>query len=144
MSDCRRQIRLVIIAPHRERLIRILDTIWLLDFLNIEIIRRIPYPPSFRRMAASTIDPAIGASTWAFGNHKCTENIGSFTKNPRIIRSQIYCVFIMKLGEIQLVGIDIDLCPEVYIRTHKITSIGREAVTVYIIKYMLACMRSGW
>lgn len=31
-----------------------------------------PYPPSFSRMAARIIDPAIGASTWAFGSHRCT------------------------------------------------------------------------
>lgn len=35
-------------------------------------IRIIPYPPSFSRMAAKIIDPAIGASTWAFGSHRCT------------------------------------------------------------------------
>jgi len=33
-------------------------------------------------MAANTIEPAIGASTWALGSHRCVENIGSFTKNP--------------------------------------------------------------
>lgn len=33
-------------------------------------IRIIPYPPSFSSTAAKTIDPAIGASTWAFGNHR--------------------------------------------------------------------------
>jgi hypothetical protein len=36
-------------------------------------------------MAAKIIDPAIGASTWALGSHKCKENIGSFTKNPPIV-----------------------------------------------------------
>lgn len=25
------------------------------------------------------MEPATGASTWAFGNHRCTENSGSFT-----------------------------------------------------------------
>lgn len=35
-------------------------------------IRIIPNPPSFSRMAAKIIDPAIGASTWAFGSHRCT------------------------------------------------------------------------
>lgn len=30
---------------------------------NSGITRRSPYPPSFRRMAASIIDPAMGAST---------------------------------------------------------------------------------
>lgn len=32
-------------------------------------IRSIPYPPSFRRTLAKIIDPAAGASTWAFGSH---------------------------------------------------------------------------
>lgn len=34
------------------------------------IIRIMPYPPSFRRIAARTMEPAIGASTWAFGSHR--------------------------------------------------------------------------
>lgn len=38
--------------------------------LSIIVIRSIPYPPSFSRIAARTIEPAIGASTWAFGNHR--------------------------------------------------------------------------
>jgi hypothetical protein len=50
------------------------------------ISRHTPYPPSLSRMAASTILPAIGASTWAFGSHKCVKNIGNFTKNPLIRR----------------------------------------------------------
>lgn len=35
------------------------------------ITRMMPYPPSFSRIAARIIDPAIGASTCALGNHKC-------------------------------------------------------------------------
>lgn len=42
-------------------------------------IRINPYPPSFSRTAASTIDPAIGASTWALGNHKCSPYRGNLT-----------------------------------------------------------------
>lgn len=38
--------------------------------LSIIVMRSIPYPPSFNRIAARTIDPAIGASTWAFGSHR--------------------------------------------------------------------------
>jgi len=45
-------------------------------------IRANPYPPNFSRIAASTIDPAIGASTCALGNQRCTVNMGSLTKNP--------------------------------------------------------------
>lgn len=52
--------------------------------LNIMVIRNIPYPPSFNRMAASTIDPAIGASTWALGNHKWRPYRGIFTMNAVI------------------------------------------------------------
>lgn len=63
MSDCRRQINLVITAPHRDSLINILDSICLFILLNIKVIRTIPYPPSFSKIAARTIDPAIGAST---------------------------------------------------------------------------------
>ena len=33
-------------------------------------VRIIPYEPSFRRIPARTMEPATGASTWAFGNHK--------------------------------------------------------------------------
>lgn len=42
----------------------------ILDLEKIINIRASPYPPSFRRIAASTIDPAIGASTWALGSHR--------------------------------------------------------------------------
>lgn len=37
---------------------------------NRIVIRIIPYPPSFRSTAARTMEPAMGASTWAFGSHK--------------------------------------------------------------------------
>lgn len=33
-------------------------------------IRIIPYPPSFSKMAAKTMEPAMGASTWAFGSQR--------------------------------------------------------------------------
>lgn len=42
------------------------------ESLIIVPIRRMPYPPSFRRVPARIIDPAIGASTCAFGSHKWT------------------------------------------------------------------------
>jgi len=51
-------------------------------------IRARPYPPNLSRMAANTIEPAIGASTCALGSHKCVENIGSFTRNPIKVISQ--------------------------------------------------------
>ncbi len=30
-----------------------------------------PNPPSLSRTPARIMEPAIGASTWAFGSHKC-------------------------------------------------------------------------
>jgi len=42
------------------------------------------YPPSFSKIAARIIDPATGASTWALGSHKCSENSGNFTINAII------------------------------------------------------------
>jgi hypothetical protein len=55
--------------------------------LKIIIIRANPYPPNLSRIAAKIIEPATGASTCAFGSHKCTENNGNFTKNAKIIIS---------------------------------------------------------
>lgn len=73
------------IAPISEILIIRLEILNVLILLKMYVKRSKPYPPNLSRMAASTIDPAIGASTWAFGNHKCVVNIGSFTKNPNSI-----------------------------------------------------------
>lgn len=44
----------------------------------------IPYPPSLRRTAARTMEPAIGASTWALGSHRCIPYSGSLTRNARM------------------------------------------------------------
>ena len=43
--------------------------------------RKRPQAPSFKRILARIIDPATGASTWAFGSHRWVKYIGSFTKN---------------------------------------------------------------
>lgn len=43
---------------------------WFVSGFSSMVIRIIPYPPSFRSTAARTMDPAIGASTWAFGSHR--------------------------------------------------------------------------
>lgn len=48
------------------------------------VIRMIPYPPSFSKIAASTIDPAIGASTCALGSHRCKPYIGILTMNATV------------------------------------------------------------
>lgn len=54
---------------------------------NARIIRANPYPPSLSSTAARTIDPATGASTCAFGSHRCTRNSGNLTMNAIIDRS---------------------------------------------------------
>jgi hypothetical protein len=77
------QIKLVITAPIIERLIsRGAGIQGILG--NIDNMRHSPYPPSFSRIAAKTMDPAIGASTCALGSHRWVENMGSFTRNPPI------------------------------------------------------------
>lgn len=43
------------------------------------VIRIIPYPPSFNRMAANTMEPAIGASTCALGSHRWRPYSGILT-----------------------------------------------------------------
>lgn len=83
MSAWRIQINLVIAPPQIAILVNIgasrNESGW-----NIADIRIKPYLPSLRRIPASTIEPATGASTWAFGSHKCTKYIGIFTINARI------------------------------------------------------------
>jgi len=39
-------------------------------FGKIVSIRARPYPPSFSKIAARTIEPAMGASTWALGSQR--------------------------------------------------------------------------
>lgn len=78
-SGWRKQIRLVEIAPIIAILISGADKN-LTDRGNKTINRISPYPPSLRRMAAKIIEPATGASTWAFGNQRWTKNKGSFTR----------------------------------------------------------------
>lgn len=51
---------------------------------KIIAIRIIPYPPSFSRIAARIIDPAIGASTCALGSHKWTPYSGILIINAII------------------------------------------------------------
>lgn len=47
---------------------------------SMTIIRIMPYPPSFSNTAASTIDPATGASTCALGSQRWTPYSGIFTR----------------------------------------------------------------
>lgn len=42
------------------------------DVITMGTIRIKPYPPNFKRIPARIIDPATGASTWAFGSQRWT------------------------------------------------------------------------
>lgn len=44
-------------------------------------IRIMPYPPNFRRIAARIMEPAMGASTWAFGSLRWTPYRGILMRN---------------------------------------------------------------
>lgn len=121
------------IAPIIEILIRI-DWIFSRFDGRFVMIRIMPYPPSFSKMAAKIIDPAIGASTWALGSHRWVENIGNFTRNPIINRRLIIWVEEGIVIEDVLMFIDID---HLYI-IKNIRSMGKDAMIVYIIMYMLA------
>lgn len=98
-SVCRKQIILVMTAPHRDNLI-IGAEINLFIFIIIDDKRIRPYLPNFSRIPARIIDPATGASTCAFGNHKCSIYRGIFVKNAIIviIHQIIYMYWVMCVG----------------------------------------------
>ena len=75
---------------------------------NNEYIRIRPYLPSFSKIPASTIDPATGASTWAFGSQRCVMYRGIFTRNAAIvINHHIGLILVRWIGGAQN-GIRID------------------------------------
>jgi len=45
------------------------------------LTRKNPYPPNLSRIPARITEPAVGASTWAFGSQRCAGTIGIFTAN---------------------------------------------------------------
>lgn len=95
-------------------------------------------------MAANTIEPAIGASTCALGSHKCVENIGSFTRNPIKVISQNIDLVEKKCGNLSSDDIGIRRWLENRYIEQNIMNMGKEAVIVYNIRYILAWSRSGW
>lgn len=105
-------------------------------------IRRIPYLPSLRRIPARIILPATGASTCALGSQRWVKNIGILTKNAT--RQKIHIVeFIEEETDAALNTRTRELLPEEELMSRIDKSKGKEAVVVYIIRYMLACRRSG-
>lgn len=59
--------------------------ILLTDDKQIGINRIIPYPPNFSNTAARIIEPSRGASTCAFGSHRCVIYMGILTRNAMIM-----------------------------------------------------------
>ena len=65
-----------------------------------------PYPPSLSRRAASNIEPAIGASTWALGSHRCRPYKGALTMNA-IRRARLDSRFVQEMGGLGCVSLRI-------------------------------------
>jgi hypothetical protein len=86
-SVCHKQVELVITMPHSESSINGY-IIWFVTGDRRMVTCIIPYPPSFSRTAASTMEPAIGASTWALGSHRCSPYNGILTINAIMHASQ--------------------------------------------------------
>jgi len=92
-------------------------------------------------MAANTIEPTTGASTWALGSHKWNGNIGNFTRKP-IIRAREKIFELVAESALRLLAVK----DEFIIFSTKIKKIsrGKEAEIVYITIKRLAKIRSGW
>lgn len=69
------------------------------DFPIKKEIRYIPNPPSFNKIAARSMDPKTGASTWALGSHRCIVYIGNFTKNTSIVLKITMVLILSELCE---------------------------------------------
>lgn len=101
-----------------------------------------PYLPSLSKTPAKIMDPATGASTWALGSHKCVKYSGVFTrKAAMVITHQIEET--ENGREVALQSPKKDKCPEDFHSFVNERRRGNEAVTVYMIRYILAWSRSG-
>lgn len=74
------QIILIIAPP---KILNIFNSKTKLSALIKYIKRKIPNPANLSKMAAKTMEPLTGASTWARGSQVWKKNIGNFTKNPK-------------------------------------------------------------
>ena len=90
-----------------------------------------PYPPSLRSRAASSMDPAIGASTWAFGSHRWSPYRGAFTMNA-ISRARPDNMSVQELVSVGWVSFSIVRCrvPVWVCRCRIVISSGRELMRV--------------
>lgn len=88
ISTWRKHMIAAITAPIRHTAIKPVFTRSVKNIMN----RIAPNPPNFNIIAAKIIDPSTGAWTWALGNHKWKEKMGSLTikgKNNKILDNKI-------------------------------------------------------
>ena len=64
--------------PHRDNITKGYAINSVSGFRSI-VIRNIPYPPNFSKTAARTMEPTMGASTWALGSQRWRLYSGIFT-----------------------------------------------------------------
>lgn len=74
--------------PHRDNIMNGYAINSVSGFRNV-VIRSMPYPPNFSRIAARTMEPAIGASTWALGSQRWRPYNGIFTMKAIIHASHM-------------------------------------------------------
>lgn len=68
---------------------------------------------------------------------------GVFTRKAKIVKNHQTSLVLVLNGNIQLEMI-IERCPDALKIRVRESRRGREAVTVYIMRYIPACIRSGW
>lgn len=98
--------------------------------LRMGVMRKMPYPPSFKSTAARTIEPAIGASTWAFGSHRWVPYIGILTRNAVIQASHRIVGGLEVCVRWDMVSVSIFEWPYCACNTRMATSSGRELAIV--------------
>lgn len=82
-------------------------------------------------MAARTIDPATGASTWAFGSQRCTPYSGILTKNAiRHPAHQILSPQVSRVSGWEYWMISMDRDPVLWCSRSSATNRGRDPVSV--------------
>lgn len=82
-------------------------------------------------MAARTIEPATGASTWAFGSHRCIPYRGIFTK--KAIKHPAHQI--LSLHELRIMGweywrVSIESVPVLCCIRSRATKSGRDPANV--------------
>lgn len=118
------------VAPNIEIVMRVVEN-GVIIYWNMEVSRMRPYPPNLRRILASSMEPAVGASTCAFGNHRCREYIGIFTKKAtmHMVHHRFRLMFVGGAWAIKNMLSCIDSLSIRRILSRR----GRLAETVYII-----------